>query len=337
MSRCIYCLKETIPREEAESPLNPSMEHIIPYSLGGSDGFATRDAHVKCNSSLGDTTDAACINQPYVVILRQHHGIRGRKGNVPDLVLPAISSTGNKPAKMTIPHGKKAVFKHEPTVLRQPENFGEQILVVGDDADVTKIVSGIAAKAQKRGNRAVDPATGADLDVRALIDASPREFHKKYHLDFVIDFGSLHREIVKIAYGFGHLIFGWRWTMTKEARRLRVIAKGAGDREDVAKLITPFNPEMREILPMGDAGPDDHFVVLMDLGDEVHIAVSLFSHAPLSAGVRLDVDRQILNAGIAEHNLAMAVINHQSRKTAWTTHADLAAHLRHALNSRPFR
>ncbi|MDR6790631.1 hypothetical protein J2Y58_004014 [Sphingomonas sp. BE138] len=36
-------MKELIPREEAIGPVNPSIEHVIPYALGGSDDLATRD------------------------------------------------------------------------------------------------------------------------------------------------------------------------------------------------------------------------------------------------------------------------------------------------------
>src|SRR4051812_6235028 len=153
MSRCIYCTKELIPRDVSIDPLNPSLEHIIPYSLGGSDSLATRDACVRCNGTLGDSVDADFINQPYIVTLRQTHSLRGHGGTVPSLELPATSTIGNEAATMIRPHDAPATFKHKPIVIRQEESFGEQVLVVGDHAQVTGIVSGIAAKAKKRGER----------------------------------------------------------------------------------------------------------------------------------------------------------------------------------------
>ncbi|MDH7640254.1 HNH endonuclease [Sphingomonas oryzagri] len=328
MSRCIYCLKDIVPRDVAVGLLNPSLEHIIPYSLGGSDDFATPDAHVGCNSSLGETVDSDCINQPYIVILRQKFGIPGRSGNVPDLVLSAVSANGNEPATMTIPHGKAATFKHEPIVIRQQETFGEQVLVVGNDGQVTKIVSGMAAKAKKRGGRVIDRDTGLELDIPASVAASPREFHNEYNVDFSIDLTSLHREIVKIAFGFAHLTLGWRWTASAYSRKLRAIARGAGSRADLDAIITPVDPEIRTALPMGQAGPDDHFVALLPMVADTRIIVSLFSHAPLSAGVRLPIDSDLIEAGVAEHNRALATVDHQSRRTTWTSFVNFSDHLR---------
>lgn len=327
MTRCIYCLKDIVPRDVAIGLLNPSLEHIIPYSLGGSDGFATNDAHVGCNGVLGETIDSDCINQPYIVILRQRFGISGRNGSVPDLVLPAISSNGNEPATMTIPHGQGASFKHEPIVIRQAETFGEQVLVVGNDGQVTKIVSGMAAKAKKRGGRVIDRETGIELDIAASVAASPREFHNEYNLNFSIEMTSFHREIVKIAYGFAHLVLGWRWTNSHHSRKLRAVAKGAGSRADLDAVITLVDPKIREALPMGLAGPDDHFVALLPLGKEAQIVVSLFSHAPLSAGVRISIDPDILEAGFVEYNRALAVIDHQTRRTTWTSFEAFADHM----------
>lgn len=317
MDRCIYCMKGLIPREKVIGPLNPSFEHVIPYALGGSDELATKDCCVGCNGTLGRTVDSACINQPLILMTRHRFGIEGQSGTIPDLVLPAHSVDGNEPATMTMPHGQPATFKHKPIVLRQGEAYGEQILVVGSDGDVVEIVSGIAAKAKKRGNRAVDPATGLNLDISASIAAAPSETFNEYKIGFGVDDEALHREIVKIAFGFAHLIFGWDWTASPRARKLRALARGAGTRADVEATIVGVDPEIRSILPMGNAGPDDHFVAFMPAGPEARIVVSLFGQALLTAGVQIDIDSSTLETAIRKHNRMMAIVDHQSRGTTW--------------------
>lgn len=327
MNRCIYCTKPLIPREAKDDRLNPSLEHIIPYSLGGSDGFATRDACVGCNGTLGDTVDADCINQPYIVIHRQTHAIKGYSGSVPPLELPARSTAGNEPATMILPHQTPATFKHKPVVIRQDETSSERILVAGDEAQVTGIVSGIVAKAKKRGERVLDVATGLPLDIAASIAAAERETFGKYKVEMVISLDALHRELIKIAFGFAHLVLGWQWTGSPYARRMRLVARGAGTSTDIERLARQANPQIRSKLPMGCAGPTDHFVSLLPLGSETGIVVSLFNDPLLTAFVDVDVDPQLLEAGIAANDRLMAVVNHQSRKTQWIGLLEFTNHL----------
>lgn len=319
MERCIYCLKSLVPREEATVPLNSSLEHIIPYALGGSDGLATRDACVGCNGNLGRTVDSACINQPLIVMTRHQFGLKGQSGTIPDLVLPAHSTDGNEPATMTMPHGQPVTFKHKPIVLRQEESFGEQIMVVGNDGDVVKIVSGIADKARRQGYRVVDPASGADLDIPSSVGTAPIEAFSEYKVGFAVDDAAFHRAIVKIAFGFAHLIFGWRWTGSPNARRLRALARGAGSRADLDKVVDVVDPDIRSVLPMGAAGAADHFIAFMPAGSDARIIVSLFGQVLLTAGVRVDIDRSSLEEALIERDQMMAIVDHQSRRTTWVS------------------
>jgi hypothetical protein len=319
-------MKDLVPREKVIGPLNPSFEHVIPYALGGSDGLATHDCCVSCNGTLGRTVDSACINQPLILMTRHRFGIEGQSGTIPDLVLPAHSVEGNEPATLTMPHGQPASFKHKPIVLRQDEAYGEQILVVGSDGDVVQIVSGIAAKAEKRGNLAVDPATGSELDISASIAAAPSETFNEYKIGFGIDDEALHREIMKIAFGFAHLIFGWDWTASPRARKLRALVRGAGTRADLNATVVGVDPDIRSILPMGNAGLDDHFVAFMPLGSEARIIVSLFGQDLLTAGVQIDIDGPTLEAAIRKHNRMMAVVDHQSRGTRWISFVAFTNH-----------
>ncbi|WP_137786724.1 HNH endonuclease [Sphingomonas sp. 3P27F8] len=328
MQRCIYCTKTLIPRETGQAALNPSLEHAIPYSLGGSDGLATHDACVGCNNSLGDSVDAECINQPYIVILRQTHSIRGHGRTVPDLTLPATSTIGNEPATMVRPHNEPATFRHKPIVLRQHETYGEQVLVVGDHGQVTGIVEGIAAKSKRRGESVIDPTTGQPMDIAASIAAAEREQFGEYKVGFPMELDALRRGLIKIAFGFAHLALGWHWTGSKHARRMRAVVRGAGGGGAIEKFLTGVDPNIRSTLPMGTAGATDHLVCLMPQGADTQIIVSLFGDPLLSAAIKLAIDPATLEAGIAANDRMMATVDHQTRKTTWVGLVDFTDHIK---------
>lgn len=107
MTICIYCKDTLVPKGDTPDPKNPSLEHIVPWVLGGSNGCATSEVCTDCNSVLGRTVDSNCINHTLVAMLRQQFGISSYSGNVPDVVLDVRSTNGNEPARMVSRLGTK--------------------------------------------------------------------------------------------------------------------------------------------------------------------------------------------------------------------------------------
>lgn len=325
----MYCQEPLVPKGPTPHPKNPSLEHIVPWALGGSDGCATNDSCTVCNSDLGSTVDAACINEPMVAMLRQQLGIASYSGVVPDVVLEVRSTDGNEPARMIIPPAGEVIFKHEPVVIRQNESVGERVLVVGTESDVNRIVGGMVNKAAKSGKSLTDSATGKPLDVAGSIAASPRERFDEYMASVPAAREALipiHRAIVKIAFGFGHLILGAAWSGSRRADAMRAVARGFGGDKDVDAFVSGISPDVRSILPMGAAKPTDHLLLLM-IGQEPQVVVSLFGQQLMTAAVRLDVDLKTLEAGLVASGRIMATIDPQSRRTTWVGLAEYTSHL----------
>ncbi len=243
MARCVYCLQTLVPKEERESPLNPSLEHFIPWSLGGSNDFATMDVCTECNSTLGDSVDAATINQPLLAMMRQSFGITGYSGKVPDVVLPMRSMDTNEPGRMTIPPTGDVDYQHNPVVLRQPHALGEELLVAGSEEDVLRILQGIAGKEAKRGGRLVDQSSGQTIDLEGTIANAGRETTNLYRAQMMVSLPSIYRTMTKAAYGLAHHMFGWRWTGSDDAAGLRDAARGLTSDDAVVAMMQGIKVE----------------------------------------------------------------------------------------------
>ncbi|RUN76502.1 hypothetical protein EJC47_11060 [Sphingomonas sp. TF3] len=326
MARCVYCLHTLVPKDERESPLNPSLEHFIPWSLGGSNGFATMDACTECNSTLGDTVDAATINQPLLAMIRQQFGITGYSGNVPDVVMPMRSMDTNEPGRMTIPPVGEVEYHHKPVVVRQPHALGEELLVVGSEDDVRKIVQGIADKEAKRGRRLVDPSSGQTIDLDDSIASAEREITDLYRARTVISLPPIYRTMAKAAYGLAHHMFGWRWTGSYDAASLRDAARGLTSDDDVVAMMQGIRTEFRDKLPL-PAGQQDHHVVAFVPGASPSIFVSLFGEALFTALIPVTVSDEATELGICENNRAMVAIDPRSRAATWTDFLTYVQHL----------
>lgn len=326
MARCVYCLQTLVSKEERASPLNPSLEHFIPWSLGGSNCFATMDACNECNSKLGDSVDAATINQPLFAMIRQKFGIAGYSGNVPDVVMPMRSMDTNEPGRMTIPPTGEVEYHHNPVVVRQPHALGEEIFVAGSEENVSKILQGIAGKEAKRGRRLVDPLSGQSINIDESIANAEREATHLYKAETMISLPPIYRTMIKAAYGLAHHMFGWRWTGSDDAAGLREAARGLTSDDDVVAMMQGIKLEFREKLPLC-ADQQDHHVVAFLPGASPSVFVSLFGEALLTSLIPMTVSRQAVEFGISENNRVMVVIDPRSREATWIDFPTYAAHL----------
>ena len=326
MARCVYCLQTLVPKEERESPLNPSLEHFIPWSLGGSNSFATMDACNECNSTLGNSVDAATINQPLLAMIRQRFGITGYSGNVPDLVMPMHSMETNEPGRMTIPPTSDVEYHHNPKVVRQPHALGEELFVAGSEEDVRKIVQGIAGKEAKRGRRLINPSSGQTIDLDDSIANAERKTTNLYRAQMRVSLPPIYRTMIKAAYGLAHHMFGWRWTGSDDAASLRDAARGLTSDDDVVAMMQGIKVEFRDKLPLCAAQQDHHVVAFLQSASP-SVFVSMFGEALFTALIPMTVSNQVLELGISENNRAMVAIDPRSRAATWTDFPTYVMHL----------
>lgn len=157
------------------------------------------DACTKCNGRLGETVDAATINQPLLAMIRQQFGIASYSGRVPDVVMPMRSMDTNEPGRMTIPPAGKVDYYHNPVVIREPHSIGEELFVAGSEDDVRRIVQGIADKEAKRGRRLADPSSGQTIDLEESIANAQLETTDLYRAETTVSLPPIYRTMIKAA------------------------------------------------------------------------------------------------------------------------------------------
>lgn len=325
MSHCIYCLDPLVPKKAGESLKNPSIEHVVPWSLGGSNACATEEACRECNGKLGETVDSDCINQSIVMTYRHQFGIAGHGGTIPDIVLNVRSLDTNELALLTIPYSGSVSIEHKPVVIRQSEQNSKRVRVTGSRKQVRDIIEGITAKARKRGAMVTD-TSGEEVDIETAIATAVAKISTRYQIDWDYEMPLIWRELVKVAFGFGHLALGWRWTRSRRAEAMRRVARSLGDLHELEALIQRVRPEIRSILPPAEKGrTTDHLICLMVLEEPI-IIVSLFGSPWLSIGVRLDVDRDMLTNGLVENGRQMVTIDPRTRRSKWVGVQEFVAH-----------
>jgi hypothetical protein len=326
MSNCIYCLDPLVPKEAGESPKNPSLEHVVPWSLGGSNACATEEVCRECNSKLGETVDSDCINQSIVKTYRRQFGAAGHGGAIPDIVLKTRSIDNNEPGLLTIPHNGDIGVTHKPVVIRQLDQGSEQVFVAGTREQVRQIMEGITAKAARRGERVTD-TSGEDVDLETSIAAATAEISSRYRVEWEYEMPAIWRELVKVAFGFAHLTLGWRWTGSHRAEKIRRVARGIGDIGELEALIQQVQPEIRSILPPAEnSRTTDHLICLMAAAEPM-IIVSLFGSPLLSIAVRLDADLDMIADGLLDSGRQMVTIDPRTRRSKWVGVQEFAAHI----------
>ena len=325
MLRCIFCFDPLDDTPGANHGKVPSEEHVVPNALGGSRDFSTMDVCRTCNSTLGDTVDAAFINSPIVAMLRHQFQTAGYSGTVPDIVLPTRSMDTGEPGRMIFRPDSTVTIRHDPAVIRDKKGDHEEILVAGHPEDVERILKGIVSKALA--NATPEQKTAASSALQKGVAEAVPELSELYKVPIHVDLDALHRSLVKIAYEFAHVLFGWKWTDSADAVPLRNVAKGLGSKVDIDPILQEIQVGFRRKLPLSDAAATDHHVVAFLPGSPSMVFVSLFGEPLLTAGIKLRADLDKLCGEMRADQGMMVSIDPRTRKTTWVSIADFTAHM----------
>lgn len=222
MSKCIYCEIELNFKTKGE-PNSASEEHIIPLSIGGSNGFTTLDVCKRSNNDLGSSVDAPFSNTLPIAIKRHELKIKSSSGKIPPIVWHGHSDDGI-PGKMTIHSDGTGDIAFEPSVVRN--NIGNvEVISVGAPEEIFNTI--IAGKINKmnKSNGTLRSMSGEQLTT--LDDVfSVAEEKLIDRINFKIAYFEQEawtRGILKIALGIGHKILGEEWSFGHEASKIRQI------------------------------------------------------------------------------------------------------------------
>ncbi len=315
--------------EAGDRKLRPSREHIIPAALGGPDALCTFDVCESCNSTLGETTDGDLMREQIISIERQKFGLPGYSGRIPDVVMKARSMQTGTAYEMRIPPVGDVSYDTRPIVDRAVNPDGSECVEVsGSREQVTGIVKGIHAKVARTGRKMLNPDGSEVTSVEDSVATAQAQHTSEFKTRFEFNETVVRRGIIKIAFGFAHLVLGPRWTFSPEAKPLRNAAWGQGDNESVAALVTGLKVQFRDVLLQSEANRESrHVIALIPTGEAKLIAVSLFGEPLLTMAVRLPVTADQCEQGVVSSNRMMVSTLAAGGDIQWLDLADFTRRL----------
>jgi ribosomal protein L30/L7E len=258
-----------------------SIEHVVPYSLGGSDELTIVTCE-KSNNDLGSDVDAPFANFFPVQGKRFFLGLESTKGNSPTLDLGGTGWIDGKEVAISyvISGGRKELKIARPQIVKTPTADGnEHRQILGDPAKVREIIAGKLQKQTKLG-KTMTREDGSILRLEDLdklfaenekITKNPsvlKTIQPDYYLISI-------RFFSKLALAIGHLHLGETFSRSPIGdllRRHMNIEKLEETRRHGA-----IWPETASVKPMIQiiAKEDHHVLAIMD-GEPPVLLVSLF-------------------------------------------------------------
>lgn len=217
------------------TPLNPSsttgdrptLEHIIPLSMGGCDAFAINDVSEKANSRAGSEIDGALANDPLVSMQRQTHLLTGHSGTVPavNLELSPLGGRGQR-GRLTFSADKEPEIAFPPSIqgsLQESADTGMPMMIESHMPGARKVLQSVLHKAESKGLslRTLDkkPIDSVEDAIAASSSVTYDTVHSVIHGGLMLH--RLERFALKASLAYAHMAFGAVFTGGIDAQRLR--------------------------------------------------------------------------------------------------------------------
>ncbi len=204
---CIYSGK--VCSDDARSD-----EHIIPYSLGGTNRFVTRDVSRAANNDVGTRVDGGLINNFFVAHERWSRGIASADSRVPPIEFRGTVDIQGHEVRATfvINPDRTTEIRLAPEVKSDWTDL--KFSVACDPEDLPRIAADIEKKGKAKGlafklmDHAVQQQT---VSIPQPTMAS----------GFSFETTSMLPGFIKIALGAGHWVLGYDWSKSSHADVLR--------------------------------------------------------------------------------------------------------------------
>ena len=275
--RCIYTGAELEP---GDPELKPSPEHIIPLSLGGSNGFVTREVSVKANNRAGNEIDDWVASLFTVAILRNRFKLAGHRKTVPDVRIEGtfLDMASHPAASMVIDADGSVAFDIKGTQT----SAGQAIQISGTEEWVEKMLGHRLRQAQHHGGYLTGPLGDIrdEEDIRIAVAISPEDAGREFKPEMVVDLRAHQRALqhfmVKTGLCIGHRFLGPEWTFGPDGNLLRRSLFPKGDRFSSkvrGQLYADVPAPVRDML---DLAPDRHSIAAFRFKDSAVAFVALF-------------------------------------------------------------
>jgi HNH endonuclease len=258
-----------------------SIEHIVPYGIGGSDRL-TITTCAESNNDLGSGVDEPFMDFFPVRCKRFFLGLESTKGNPPTLDLGGTGWLDGQEIPISYfitDEGKQLKIGETKIVKTKNPDGSEHWLVSGDPAKVREIIEGKLRKQTKLG-KTLTQQDGSVLrpeDLESLFAAGETVTQnpsvlKKIDFDYMIPI----RFFSKLALAMGHLHFGETFSRSDfgEILRRHMRMVNFDDVRLPGAVIFPETDSVKHLLQL-IAKEDHHVIAIMDGAPPVMI-VSLF-------------------------------------------------------------
>lgn len=222
MPKCIYREVELNTHTPTDSDTR-SVEHIIPWALGGSNGLTTPDASTSANNDLGSEVDAPFSDTLPLAIKRHQLQLESQGGNIPPIVWRGESADGIAGTMTIFPDGR-AECALEKSVERPAHGQSGPFLVTGSRAELEPILTGMLKGMKKRGETAYSQDGQLLKSLDDFWDASQQKMVEQLKLR--VDYFNREawtRGVLKIALSAGHKLLKEEWTFGPTAALIRQI------------------------------------------------------------------------------------------------------------------
>jgi hypothetical protein len=257
-----------------------TMEHIVPFALGGSNRF-TISTCKSSNNDLGSEVDAPFQDFFSVRVKRFFLGLESTGGNEPSLDLGGIGTIDGKevPISYLIQRDTRELKIAAPVIVKTKNPNGtERWQVSGDPAKVREIIEGKLRKQLKLGKTLTsDDGKVLQLeDLEALFAANETVTEnpcvtKTIHFDPTMPV----RFFSKLALAVGHFHLGEVFSRSPSADRLRQHMRVTDYSEvQLSGAIWPYTESIQTMLGV-IAKPDHHTLAIVD-GTPRYFLASLF-------------------------------------------------------------
>jgi hypothetical protein len=274
--RCIY---SELKLDDANPELRQSLEHIVPLSLGGSNGLTINDVSVGANNKAGNEVDDPVASSLPFLIMRHRYGLAGNRGTVPNIKFKGEfqgSQLGS--ARLEIDTAGQLSF-----ALDQDKRInGSVVEILSSEPQVRKILSGYLKSARANGKVLTTPfgRITDEEDIEVAIAVANRVSGENFRVPVQIDLEAFHRNLVrfmiKISLGLGHRVLGREWSYGAPGMFLRqglFPKKGASLPSIRGTTSADFDDRTKEILGIR---PDRHILTVMPCGKKTTAIIALF-------------------------------------------------------------
>lgn len=289
MPRCLYTyaqLNSNTPPDD----LSATLEHIVPYALGGSDGFSIPYCSKKANNDFGRDIDAPFIALPIVGFKRHMLGLKSYAGIVPEIRAKGDCVELGTPCDVVFPYQASPYADFGVSVAGGID--AGQISFTGSPDRLRGAVQSLIKKVDRKGlqllSEKLQPIATFEDAIEAGRSATGETLHFRLNLGHDQFFVPWTKGLLKMALGLGALALGEAWAFSPDADRIRSCLLSQPEAFSTYGLMgTTTSRIPPEIAAMMGVSAGHHSLAVLPYEDRMVAYISLFGGEMMDAMIDL--------------------------------------------------